>query len=142
MPDSAREFDGFTVIPGLNRLARECGYTKQISWLEAMVIFVGCECKMKREDIERFVQPGTAYLNSHYGYTASQKPVHGFHGQRRPILFEHAGVWGHFQLTPLGEHIFDQIKEGLEARKRDDELKNAAATEIESPPEYDTEWGW
>lgn len=43
MPDSAREFDGFTVIPGLNRLARECGYTKQISWLEAMVIFVGCE---------------------------------------------------------------------------------------------------
>lgn len=78
MPDSAREFDGFTVIPGLNRLARECGYTKQISWLEAMVIFVGCECKMKREDIERFVQPGTvtmATLRVRSQYTVSMVNV-------------------------------------------------------------------
>ena len=136
MPDSAREFDGFTVIPGLNRPARECGYTKEISWLEAMVIFVGCECKMKREDIERFVQPGASYLNSHYGYAASQKPVHGFRERRRPILFENAGVPGHFQLTPAGERIFDELKEGLEDRKRDD------AEKANAPPEYDTPWGW
>ena len=136
MPDSAREFDGFTVIPGLNRPARECGFTKQISWLQAMVIFIGCECKMKREDIERFVHPGRSYLNSHYGYAERQKPGRPNRSRQREILFENAGVWGHFQLTPAGERIFDELKEGLEDRKRDD------AEKANAPPEYDTPWGW
>lgn len=128
MPDSAREFDGFTVIPGLNRPARECGFAKQISWLQAMVIFIGTAGEMKRETLERFLPVAPSYLNSHYGYVCGKTQTK----TQRPILFERTGKCGYFKLTPAGERVLAELKAGLADRKERDS----------APMEYDTPWGW
>lgn len=114
MPDSAREFDGFTVIPGLNR--------------PAMVIFIGTAGEMKRETLERFLPVAPSYLNSHYGYVCGKTQTK----TQRPILFERTGKCGYFKLTPAGERVLAELKAGLADRKERDS----------APMEYDTPWGW
>lgn len=133
MPDTARVMDGFTITPGGSKLANEAGYERSVNWVQAMIMLVGSAGELKREVIERYIQPAPSYLNASYGYTRGQRLGAGKNRSRtRAFYFEPTGKCGMFRLTVTGEHVYDQILSGVAEREYAESTKE----------QYDTEWGW